>query len=207
MSKFLTAKIAVSSGLTRKVNSNVVGVDLSLTSTGVVCLTGDGMLDSYNIKTKPSDFQTDVHRIAFIAGAVADILQDYEELEDRPTLVCLEGYAMGARGSRVFTIGELGGVVKQWLYGLQTDTLIVPPTVLKKFLGIGGNSDKDQVRLELFKKYGVELKTNDECDAAVLALMAHTKISELEGADILKYQKEALDKCELLEFDTSNKFS
>ena len=126
----------------------------------------------------------------------------FSMVEDKPKFVAIEGYAMGIRGGRSFTIGELGGVVKEHFRQRGIDVYIVPPNNLKKFISGKGTGDKDMVRLELYKKYGLELPTNDEVDAAVLALMAHSYHCDqsCNMFDMPSYQRDSLAKCEYLNF-------
>ena len=192
---------SVSSKLTSKPKANFVGIDLSLTSTGLVFLTGDGMVDSFNIKTKPKNGSV-THRIAYIRDQIMNKFDTFSMVEDKPKFVAIEGYAMGIRGGRSFTIGELGGVVKEHFRQRGIDVYIVPPNNLKKFISGKGTGDKDMVRLELYKKYGLELPTNDEVDAAVLALMAHSYHCDqsCNMFDMPSYQRDSLAKCEYLNF-------
>lgn len=86
----------------------------------------------------------------------------------RPKLVVIEGYAFG-RPNQMAALGELSGVVKCSLFEMQQPYLIVPPTRVKKFACGRGNAKKDEVRLEVYKRWGFEAPTNDEVDAYVLA--------------------------------------
>lgn len=189
----------ISSSMKFRTNANYVGLDLSLTSTGLVFLTGDGVVESYTISTSPKD-GCDTSRIAYIRDSIWSIITSICEIENQPTLVAVEGYAMGIRGGKVFTLGELGGVVKESLRQNNKNSLIVPPMVLKKFIGASG-SGKECVKLELYKKYSIEFKTSDETDALVLALMAlHYDHINNKGT-ISAYQKDSLDRCVHLNFN------
>lgn len=187
--------------LPTRTDRNYLGLDLSLTSTGMVFLTGDGCVDSFNITTKPKHGHTSF-RIAFIRDEILRLLDTFSKVENTPELVILEGYAMGVKGGRVFTIGELGGLVKEAFRLRGIDVLIVPPNNLKKFIGASG-AGKDKVRLELFKHYGLELETNDEVDAAVLSIMGLHYDLINKGIDVLKYRAESLEKCEFVKFNRS----
>ncbi|MGI6351406.1 MAG: hypothetical protein ACOX6M_10255 [Armatimonadota bacterium] len=157
-----------------------VGIDPSLTSTGVVMLDDDAeIIDSRVIKSR----QKDAARLIEIENALWELLPNY---------VALEGYAMGSRYGRE-AAGELGGVIRRALYLQGSTYVVVPPASLKKFAA-KGNAKKDEVRLEVYKRWGVEFETNDEVDAYVLARIAYAKF---HGDDLIKRQQEVIDKLEV----------
>lgn len=157
-----------------------VGIDPSLTSTGVVILNDDAeIIDSMVIKPKKKD----AARLIEIELALWELL---------PNNVALEGYAMGSRYGRE-AAGELGGVIRRALYLQGSTYVVVPPASLKKFAA-KGNAKKDEVRLEVYKRWGVEFETNDEVDAYVLARIAYAKF---HGDDLIKRQQEVIDKLEV----------
>ena len=115
--------------------------------------------------------------------------------------VCMEGYAHGANFN-VAKMGELGAMVKETLYDELNPPsrwpTIVPPTSLKKFaLGSGGGA-KDDIKLGVYKKWGVDFSTlskrdHNQADAFVLAKMAYSLV---HGAH-LSYEKDVLAKLRL----------
>lgn len=158
----------------------VMGLDLSLTSTGLVVLAEGLMLKSKAIKSK----ENTERRLIDIKDQI-----EREMLEYEPNLVVLEGYAMLANG-RITALAELGGVVKASLYVRKQPFIVVPPARVKKFATGKGNANKDEVRLWVYKRWGVELKTNDEIDAYVLAQIG---LSYLGCPVQCKAQQEVID--------------
>lgn len=76
----------------------------------------------------------------------------------RISSLCIEGYAMGAKG-QVFHIGECGGILKHklWKEGYTFD--LIPPTTVKKF-GCGkGNGNKDVMYEAFYKETSYDLKS------------------------------------------------
>jgi crossover junction endodeoxyribonuclease RuvC len=167
----------------------ILGLDLSLTSTGWCILDNDEILDVEVIKCKDKAMKR-LWYIKYIIDEVTVSL-DFD-------LVVVEGYSMGSRGGRVFSIGELGGIIKLLLYEekLRTKlkTVIIPPKSLKKFITGNGNAGKELMLLKTYKKYGIEFTDNNKCDAFGLAKMGQ---AYLEGTNI-EYEKEALKKVEEL---------
>lgn len=82
--------------------------------------------------------------------------------------VAMEGYAMGAKGM-VFSLGELGGLVKMELADFGHYPLIIPPTTLKKYVTGVGKGQKNQMILHTYKKWGQTFTDDNACDAYGLA--------------------------------------
>ncbi len=101
--------------------------------------------------------------------------------------VAMEGYAFGSQMANM--LGELGGVVKLTLRLVGPwYPLIVPPTVLKKYVtGKGQGVSKSQIMLHVFKKWGVELNDDNAADSYALARI-------VAGTHSLAYEKEIYDK-------------
>lgn len=106
----------------------IVGLDLSLTATGV-CV--DGTCDT--IKTKRTGMER-LHELR------SEILQCC----DGADLVVIEGYAMGsARQSHSYATGELGGLIRYALWVHDIAYVEIPPASLKQFATGKGNANKD----------------------------------------------------------------
>ncbi len=166
-----------------KTTDLVMGIDASLTGSGIVVLDQDGKVVMSDVITSKKE---GVRRLIDIDSQVFSLLESFH-----PRLVILEGYAF-SRGSAMARVGELGGVLKKTLFVEGYETLIVPPTSVKKFSADKGNAKKDQVRLAVYKRWGVEFKTNDEVDAYVLARIGLAALGKKEG--LTKAQLECLAK-------------
>ncbi len=169
----------------------IIGLDLSLTSTGVAVVHADGRLYSATaIKSKLAD----APRLIDIRNNLYSILN---KLSRKPTLAVLEGYAFGSQ-ARHEAAGELGGIIKVTLFLDGIPVAVVPPSTLKKFVTGKGNAQKDEMRLAVFKKWGQEFRTNDEVDAFALAQVGVILERHKQGIDVkpelLKYEWEALQK-------------
>lgn len=101
--------------------------------------------------------------------------------------VAMEGYAFGSQMANM--LGELGGVVKLTLRNeFDQYPLIVPPTVLKKYVtGKGQGISKSQIMLHVFKKWGVEFSDDNAADSFALAHLVSARAS-------LAYEKEIYEK-------------
>ncbi len=115
-------------------------------------------------------------------------------LKFRPNMIALEGYAY-AKGNQAHQIGELGGVLRFLLHRMGATPTIIAPAKLKKFVTGKGNSGKDIMMLEAYKRFGIDTPTTDECDATCLALMVAVGRYGLE-VDLPKVNLTALEGIE-----------
>ncbi len=156
----------------------VVGIDQSLTCSGVVILRDAA--DHTAVALVP--LKRGVKRLLEIETALRELIPE------KTQVVVMEGYAFQARG-KVFALGELGGIIKRLVHISGIRMLIVPPSTLKKFVLGTGIGQKNKMMLGVFKKWGVEFDTDDECDAYALAKA---------GALVLQYEAEVkLEKQEV----------
>lgn len=161
---------------------NVIGLDLSLTGTGVVVLDEYG---SVRYAATLASKLRDMARLEYIRDVIGGALSKYE-----PRFACIEGYSMGSQAGQLASIGELGGVIKLLMYRNGFLYQIVAPTQLKKFATGKGNGAKDEVMLHVFKRWGYEAKDNNQADAFVLARIALTM--EMKLMDLTVPQQEVI---------------
>lgn len=130
----------------------VVGLDLSITSTGVAL--ADGSLATIGPPAKLGDRRLVV---------LCDHLEGSPMRIYAADLAVIEGPVV--RSSAAVIIGMVHGVVRSMLMGYGTPYAVVPPATLKKFATGKGNADKTAMALAAYKRAGVEFATDDECDA------------------------------------------
>lgn len=168
-------------------NPEIIGLDLSLTSTGIATPQGTYVVSS---KAKGDE------RIDYI---VSQVLMEASLF--RPAYFVIEGYAFAKRTSYVFAQGELGGVVKRELRLQGIPFVLVPPTVRAKFATGRGNAGKSEVVSSISAKLGKVFSgggADDEVDAWVLREMGlqHFGLSKLKWP---AKNMEALEKVEWVE--------
>ena len=143
--------------------NGVVGLDLSITSTGIARY----------------DFESGGSVVTFVVGTDAKFGPIWERLYfslngilalvSKDDLVLVEGYAFGSKYNMA-ALAELGGLVK---FSIWRKTgrwpVIVTPHQLKKFAIGVGKGGKEDMKLAAYKHYRKEFATNDECDAFFLA--------------------------------------
>lgn len=135
----------------------ILAIDQSLTNTGYWYDENK----NGNIITSNSDLITQTQKISFIKNQIVSICNNLN-----PDFIIIEGYSYGSRNTKfTFTAGELGGAIKLWCYENNLKLEIVPPTIIKKFITGKGNSKKNQMLLNIYKKYGIEIKDDNIADA------------------------------------------
>lgn len=145
----------------------VVGIDPSLTSTGVAVIdTESGEISAVRIATKASgdDLANRSRRIDAIANVVLDTVLFCD-------VAAVEGpsYAQRHAGSAHDRSG-LWWAITGSLVGYGSPVVEVPPTVRAKYATGKGNAPKDAVMLAAAKRYpGADIDGNDTADAVILA--------------------------------------
>jgi crossover junction endodeoxyribonuclease RuvC len=166
--------------------SNVMGLDLS-TATGLACVTSAKKVrHSEQIQFKKLTGETRINSIA------ARILAQVEE--QSPELVVIEDYAVGRFAGAAIVSISIGSVVRFLFWQNDIPFMVVSPTSLKRFVTGAGNAKKENMILEVYKRYGHTSATNDEADAIGLAMMGQavlrphlfTSLERAASADALK---------------------
>jgi crossover junction endodeoxyribonuclease RuvC len=161
---------------------NLLGLDLSLTSTGYSLRGETGIIST---KKKGPE------RLSVINKMVIEVC-----LDKKIDCVIVEGYSFGSRNSQAHSIGELGGCVRMTLWERGIPYVEVPPTSRAKFATGKGNAGKTEVISAISSRTGKVFSgggADDECDAWVLEQMGLTKLS-LSQFQWTKEQLSALDK-------------
>jgi len=66
---------------------------------------------------------------------------------------------------------ELGGIIRHSLWSNNIRYVDVPPSNVKKYATGRGNAPKPDIRMEVYKRFGVDYADDNACDAFVLAAM------------------------------------
>lgn len=170
-----------------------VGLDLSLSETGLVAITSKGgLIDDRVLKVKKGVVKEE--RLSALAGLIDDWLEGYS---DRIEAVGIEHYAMGAR-NQLAQCGEWGGLVRVMLHRRGLPFLEIAPTSLKLYAtGQGNSKGKTGVVLAVMRKYGHEFPNDNIADACVLAFMARAMATGQGSGPkqaLLDYERRALQK-------------
>ena len=167
----------------------IVGIDPSLSGTGLYFTHG---MVSDKIETPAAIMKAGgVNRLAWLRDEFSRKLR-----VNRGCIAVIEGYAMGARNQRE-ALGEWGGILRLCLFDAGfTKIYTVAPQTLKKFV-IGhakeGQSGKDVMLLQTYKRWSTEFSDHDKCDAFCLAKAGEV----LEGRAGTKTDQETLAKAKM----------
>jgi crossover junction endodeoxyribonuclease RuvC len=161
----------------------IIGIDPSLTNTGLVIIE-DNKFKAINIKTKPTN--TVIEELKRLLT-----IRDGFKL-DGVDIAVMEGVAFGIRKTSALSqLSALNYLIRERLYREKVPFIIVPPTVLKKFITSRGNAKKEEMLLETYKRYEVSFNDNNTCDAYGLAKIGEAVIDK--SIKILAFQKDIIN--------------
>ncbi len=139
----------------------VIGVDLSLASTGVA---GPG----WTARIQPPRTVRNAHE-RDRRRWIRDQVLDYTRGAD---LVVMEGLALSSRTGQALTRAGLWCQIDDAIDHRGTPIAVVPPTVRAKYATGKGNAGKDAVLAAVIKRYPtIDVDGNDEADALALCAM------------------------------------
>lgn len=158
----------------------VIGLDLSLTSTGIA---GEGWTDHVRTKLRGDA------RLAYLHSAVRDFIKSAD-------LVVMEGpsFGHGALAGHEDLAG-LRVLVRLYCHGHDIPYATVPPTSLKLYVAGHGRASKGEVRSAVADRYGIHTEgpaRYDEADAYSLIAAAYDWLG-LPLATLPDRQRAALD--------------
>lgn len=138
----------------------VVGLDLSLTATGVA--DSDGTAGVIKPRIKGHD------RLDFINDAIAQHVTG----DPAAGLVLVEGPSFGSQGSAYHQLAGLWWLVVHGLWKAEIPYAVVSPQARAKYATGRGNAGKDAVLASVVRRYPmVEINDNNVADAWVLMAM------------------------------------
>lgn len=135
----------------------VVGVDLSLTGTGLAL---EGTL-----ATIRTDAAAPMER-RLLAIREAVLASCFEGAD----LVVIEDFV--TRSPAASTLGMVHGIVRVALVEAGIPFVLVAPATLKKYVTGKGNAKKDDMRMETYKRFGRDIADDNQVDAFGLRAMA-----------------------------------
>jgi Holliday junction resolvasome RuvABC endonuclease subunit len=143
----------------------VMGLDLSLTSTGYSVAGTTGVISSSHKGPE---------RLIELRNTFVDLL-----VSESVSIVAIEGYSFASRNSQAHSIGELGGVIRVELFSREIPFVVIPPTCRAKFATGRGNASKNEVISSVSAKTGLIWSNpgaDDRCDAWLLEEMVLNKL-------------------------------
>lgn len=154
----------------------IIGIDASLTSTGVAVI--DGTIRTERIQSRKAG-----------PDRLIEIRDRVYKIAEGADIVVIEGYAY-ASGHSAHQMGELGGVIRVLLREMELKVLEVSPGQLKKFATGKGNADKMAIAVAVLKRWKKEFTCHDEADAFILAMIGQAY--RKGGNDLTAFQAEVI---------------
>jgi crossover junction endodeoxyribonuclease RuvC len=171
----------------------IVGLDLSLTSTGVAEWE-DSARRTYTFGSKGKAGATLEQRAARLDEALVEAQAAVFGGHQQADLVLVEAHTFAAKGGQQHDRSGLWWLVVHDLVSRSIPTVEVPPSSIKLFATGKGNAPKDAVLMAVARRHAdMEFTTNDEADAITLVDMALARWSHDEF-DPTAYQLRAIEK-------------
>ena len=175
-----------------------VGIDQSLTGFAFTALA----------ISDPKQYITWVYKSPYFGvERLVDIRQflfdhfDYVSKDHEIDKIAMEGTVLASHSALV--LGELSALVKLTIYDYFDDDIrfpvMVPPMTLKKYAAGKGNAKKQEMLLQMYKRWGVEFSDDNAADSYALARLAagiaKDKVEEsvVEQMKDLKYRDQSRD--------------
>jgi len=140
----------------------VIGLDLSMTATGVALPDGTTQTIKTNQKDGDRRLQHIVDQVGLALGSGDD------DIGDACDLVVMEEAPPGLKGPAIKAIHMVHGAVRLRLIDFGTPYAVINPTVLKAYATGATSADKTAMAMAAYKRTGREFADDNQCDAAWL---------------------------------------
>lgn len=151
------------------VTRRVIGIDLSMTSTGLAVI-ANGVIATHTVTSRPDDgsLRGFLYRSERIARQIDEAVKF-----DRTDLVIIEGMAFGAKSSSLDKIHAHWWLVVKYISEfIDQEPVVITSGQRCKYATGKGNTKKDIVLAAVLKRYPqADVKGNDEADAVIFAAM------------------------------------
>ena len=168
-----------------------VGIDQSLTGFAITVLDVE----------KPEQYLTWVYKSPYFGiERLADIREwlidnlNYIEEHWSITDVAMEGTVLASHAALI--LGELSATVRLAIFDFFGDNddrrfpLKIPPMTLKKYAAGKGNAKKQEMLLQIYKRWGIEFNDDNAADSYALARLAAKSITGSIEAQVVEQIKD-----------------
>jgi crossover junction endodeoxyribonuclease RuvC len=173
-----------------------IGMDLSLSNTGIII--HKGIHESFGTSIKTSPNPNRMERLQkfwkMFRKEIDPLINNY----DRDSILfAIEDYAYGIRNSRaIVNLAEQGGLVRYYFHKKKIPLTVYAPQEIKKFATGKGNTPKDLMLKAVYKKWFFDTSDNNLADAYACARLRYAQW-EIESGnktieDFLEYEKQVL---------------
>lgn len=178
----------INGGLQKKVPI-FLGIDQSLTGFALTALSSVDPTEHFTQVYKSSYFG--IERLVDIRKWLEEQFVTFEQNGNEIKDLAMEGTVLASQAALV--LGELSATVRLTIYDYFDDDrrfpLKVPPMTLKKYAAGKGNAKKQEMLLQIYKRWGIEFTDDNAADAYGLArLVSKNFINEVEKAVVEQMQ-------------------
>lgn len=166
-----------------------IGIDQSLTGFALTALSSNDPTQHRTLVYKSPYFG--IERLVDIRQWLEEQFISLEKAGNTIQDISMEGTVLASQAALV--LGELSATVRLTIYDYFDDyrrfPLKVPPMTLKKFAAGKGNAKKQEMLLQIYKRWGIEFTDDNAADAYGLArLVSKNFINDVEKAVVEQMQ-------------------
>ena len=154
-----------------------VGIDASFSGTGVIVMNNEfKIIEQKLIGTKKRDSIYDIEeRMLYIVKALECILKYKKDIK----LALIEGISYGSTGDGAAQLAALNYFIRIFLLQNEIPYSDVSPSKLKQFASGKGQSKKNMMLKEVYKRWGEDFDDDNICDSYVLARIAQFNYNKI----------------------------
>jgi Holliday junction resolvasome RuvABC endonuclease subunit len=145
------------------------------------------------IKSKPDTAENDLARLKYI---VAEVMR---RIPKSVSMICVEDFFTPGNAQQIgaaIKLAMLGTAIRLALWEARMPFFVVSPNSLKKYILGTGKGQKSLIVMAVFRRWGLEVKDDNQADGCVLAHIAEQLDGQLHGhsCDSTKAQDEVIAK-------------
>ena len=159
-----------------------IGIDQSLTGFAVSAVSVNDP-SKYTTVVYKSGY-SGVRRLADIQWWLESLFDDLDKSGNRVMEIAMEGTVVQSHAASI--LGELAGMVKLccwWYFDENMNSVIpypehlrrplqIPPMTVKKYAAGKGNAKKQEMLMQIYKRWGIEFNDDNAADSYALGRMA-----------------------------------
>lgn len=176
-----------------------VGIDLSMAATGLTVYRNDGgepssCAELQTVKTKPKDYDTDIER----RESIVDYIMG--KIPEGVSMVMVEDYYIPRNPKRIgsaIALIELGSLMRSAMWRRKVPFAVPVASQIKKFATGKGNAGKEVVFRDVWRRWKIDAKDDNQADSCALAFMAEAAfrvVNNLPVDHLPKFQVEMAAK-------------
>lgn len=169
----------------------VMGIDLSLTCTGIAIMTG-GTLQTHTVRSRGKSDASLSERATRLRFMALDL--ELHVIKIKPRVVVIEGPSYNSRHGHPHDRSGLWWMVVSALQHRAIPVTEVPPMCRAKYGTGDGRANKDQVLYAARTRWGYEGCDHNEADAVILAAMGARVLGCTKDDDLPVTHLSAMEK-------------